>query len=36
MALYGSMTLAASGLILLIVPPVAQGMFSDTLSQPVQ
>jgi flagellar protein FlaJ len=35
MALFGAMTMAASGLILLVIPPVAQGMFSDTLSQPL-
>jgi len=35
MALYGTMTMVASGLVLLIVPPVAQGMFSDTLATPI-
>lgn len=34
-ALYGTMTMVASGLVLLIVPPVAQGMFSDTLATPI-
>jgi flagellar protein FlaJ len=34
LALFGSMTLIASGLILLVVPPIASGMFSDTLTQP--
>lgn len=32
LAFYGTMTMVASGLILLMVPPVAQGMFSDTLA----
>lgn len=35
MALFGAMTMAASGLILLVIPPVAQGMFSETLAQPL-
>lgn len=35
MALFGAMTMAATGLVLLVIPPVAQGMFSDTLSQPL-
>jgi len=35
MALYATLTMAASGLILLVIPPVAQGMFSDTLAQPI-
>ncbi len=34
-ALFGAFTMIASGLILLGVPPLAQGMFSDTLSQPL-
>jgi flagellar protein FlaJ len=35
MALFGSLTLCATGLILLIVPPMAARMFSDTLTQPI-
>jgi flagellar protein FlaJ len=35
MALFGSLTLCATGLILLIVPPMAARMFSDTLAQPI-
>jgi flagellar protein FlaJ len=34
MALFGAMTLCATGAILLLVPPLAGSMFSDTLSQP--
>jgi flagellar protein FlaJ len=36
MCLYGAITMATTGLVLLIVPPVAQSMFSDTLSQPLE
>jgi flagellar protein FlaJ len=35
MALFGAMTLCATGALLLLVPPMAANMFSDTLSQPV-
>jgi flagellar protein FlaJ len=35
MALFGAMTLCATGAVLLLVPPLASNMFSDTLSQPV-
>jgi len=35
MALFGAMTLCATGALLLLVPPLAANMFSDTLSQPV-
>lgn len=35
MALFGAMTLCATGAILLLVPPLAGSMFSDTLSQPI-
>ncbi len=35
LALFGSMTLISSGVILLVVPHIASGMFSDTLTQPV-
>ncbi len=34
-ALFGAMTMVASGVLLLVIPPMAQGMFSDTLSQPL-
>ena len=33
-AMYGTLTMAASGAILLLIPPIAQGLFSDTLSAP--
>ena len=35
MALFATLTMVSSGLILLIIPPVAQGMFSDSLAQPI-
>ena len=35
MALFGAMTLCATGALLLLVPPMAANMFSDTLSQPI-
>ncbi len=34
MALFGALTLCATGAILLLVPPMASSMFSDTLTQP--
>ncbi|KPJ48870.1 MAG: hypothetical protein AMJ38_04375, partial [Dehalococcoidia bacterium DG_22] len=34
MALFGSLTLCATGVVLLLVPPMAASMFSDTLAQP--
>jgi archaellum biogenesis protein FlaJ (TadC family) len=34
MALFGALTLCATGAILLLVPPMANSMFSDTLMQP--
>jgi flagellar protein FlaJ len=35
LALFGSMTLIASGVLLLVIPGVAGSMFSDTLTEPV-
>ena len=35
LALFGAFTLCASGIVLLLVPPVAGSMFVDTLSQPM-
>jgi len=35
MALFGAFTLCATGAILLLLPPLAANMFSDTLSQPM-
>lgn len=34
-SLFAAMTMVSSGFILLIVPPIAQGMFADTLTPPV-
>jgi flagellar protein FlaJ len=34
MALFGALTLCATGALLLLVPPLASNMFSDTLTQP--
>jgi flagellar protein FlaJ len=34
MALFGALTLCATGAVLLLVPPMASSMFSDTLTQP--
>jgi flagellar protein FlaJ len=34
MAMYGAVTMVSSGLILVLIPPVAQGLFSDTLAAP--
>jgi flagellar protein FlaJ len=36
MALFGAITLVSTGLVLLLVPPVASSMFSDTLAQPLE
>jgi flagellar protein FlaJ len=36
LALFGAATMFASGLVLLLVPPIAASMFSDTLTQPLQ
>jgi archaellum biogenesis protein FlaJ (TadC family) len=35
MALFGAFTLCATGAVLLLVPPLANSMFSDALSQPL-
>jgi flagellar protein FlaJ len=35
MALFGAMTLCTTGALLLLVPPLASNMFSDTLTQPI-
>jgi flagellar protein FlaJ len=35
MALFGALTLCATGALLLLVPPLASNMFSDTLTQPI-
>ena len=35
MALFGAFTLCATGAVLLLVPPMANSMFSDALSQPI-
>ncbi len=35
MALFGAFTLCATGVVLLVVPPMASSMFSDTLTQPM-
>jgi flagellar protein FlaJ len=35
-ALFAAATMFASGVVLLLVPPIAASMFSDTLSQPLQ
>lgn len=36
LAFFGAVTMVASGMVLLAIPPLAGNMFSDTLSQPVQ
>jgi archaellum biogenesis protein FlaJ (TadC family) len=35
MALFGGLTLCTTGIVLLLVPPMAASMFSDTLTQPM-
>jgi hypothetical protein len=35
MALFGGLTLCTTGVVLLLVPPMAASMFSDTLTQPM-
>ncbi|MGQ9571949.1 MAG: hypothetical protein ACUVV3_02000 [Dehalococcoidia bacterium] len=35
LALFGALTMCATGAVLLLVPPLASNMFSDTLAQPI-